>query len=190
MTAASAPQANMPLPFSTGMPVERIDTGSDADFGLPAPGVGLCLSGGGFRAMLFHLGAIWRLNELGYLPKLDRISSVSGGSITAGMLAMKWNRLRFGPDGCAENYIEEVVQPIRAMANRTVDIPAILGGLLVPVWISRRVIASYKQYLFGNTSLKDLPDHPGFVLMPPIFNPGPCGVLQNDIWRTTGWGKF
>ncbi len=31
----------------------------------PRPGMGLCLSGGGYRAMLFHLGAIWRLNELG-----------------------------------------------------------------------------------------------------------------------------
>jgi len=42
---------------------------------------GLALSGGGFRATLFHLGAFWRLNELGYLPNLDRVSSVSGGSI-------------------------------------------------------------------------------------------------------------
>ena len=36
--------------------------------------------------MLFHLGTLWRLNELGYLPKLARISSVSGGSITNGVL--------------------------------------------------------------------------------------------------------
>ena len=35
-------------------------------------GIGLCLSGGGFRAMLFHLGAFIRLNELGLLAKLDR----------------------------------------------------------------------------------------------------------------------
>jgi NTE family protein len=30
-------------------------------------GIGLCLSGGGYRAMLFHLGVVWRLAELGYL---------------------------------------------------------------------------------------------------------------------------
>ena len=53
------------------------------------PGIGLAFSGGGFRATLFHLGSLWRLNELGYLPKLDRISSVSGGSITAGRLAVR-----------------------------------------------------------------------------------------------------
>lgn len=54
----------------------------------PISGIALCLSGGGYRAMLFHLGALWRLNEWGYLPQLNRISSVSGGSITAAVLAM------------------------------------------------------------------------------------------------------
>src|SRR5437016_5593248 len=58
-------------------------------------GIGLCLSGGGYRAMMFHAGALWRLNEFGYLPRLDRISSVSGGSITAGVLASRWQQLSF-----------------------------------------------------------------------------------------------
>jgi len=59
----------------------------------PEPGIGLALSGGGFRATLFHCGALWRLNELGYLQKLARVSSVSGGSITAGLLGLKWPKL-------------------------------------------------------------------------------------------------
>ena len=42
------------------------------------PGMALCLSGGGYRAMLFHLGTLWRLNELGILSQIKRISSVSG----------------------------------------------------------------------------------------------------------------
>lgn len=61
----------------------------DGDTGKPlkqAPA--LALSGGGYRAMLFHAGALLRLNDLGYLPKIERFSSVSGGSITAGVLAM------------------------------------------------------------------------------------------------------
>ncbi len=36
----------------------------------PTPGIALALSGGGFRATLFHLGSLWRLNEMGWLPKL------------------------------------------------------------------------------------------------------------------------
>ena len=61
----------------------------------PEPGTALCLSGGGYRAMLFHVGALWRLNEAGYLPKLERVSSVSGGSITAGVLGLAWPKLGF-----------------------------------------------------------------------------------------------
>ena len=67
----------------------------DDGFSRPRPGVALCLSGGGYRAMVFHLGVLWRLNELGYLARLDRISSVSGGSITAGLLGLRWGRLDF-----------------------------------------------------------------------------------------------
>src|SRR5713226_3113267 len=78
-----------------GSPVRRIPTDpQDVD---PTTGIGLCLSGGGYRAMLFHLGALWRLNEFGMLSKLDRISSVSGGSITAGVLGMNWSQLAFIP---------------------------------------------------------------------------------------------
>ena len=33
------------------------------------PGIGIAVSGGGFRAMLFHAGAFARLNELGLLIK-------------------------------------------------------------------------------------------------------------------------
>src|SRR6266699_2742085 len=74
-------------------PVRFIET--DDPLAHPRPGVALCLSGGGYRAMLFHLGALWRLNELAYLPQLTRISSVSGGSITAGVLGHRWGRLAF-----------------------------------------------------------------------------------------------
>jgi NTE family protein len=50
-------------------------------------GQGLALSGGGYRASLFHLGVTRRLHELGALQKITRLSSVSGGSIFAGFLA-------------------------------------------------------------------------------------------------------
>src|SRR5260370_962984 len=45
------------------------------------PGTALCLSGGGYRAMLFHLAGLWRLNEAGLLRSLACVSSVSGGSL-------------------------------------------------------------------------------------------------------------
>ncbi len=48
-------------------------------------GIALCLSGGGFRATLFHLGAIQRLFELGIAtrPGFDTVASVAGAEMTA-----------------------------------------------------------------------------------------------------------
>jgi len=43
--------------------------------------VGLSLSGGGFRASLFHIGVLARLAELDQLRHVEVISCVSGGSI-------------------------------------------------------------------------------------------------------------
>jgi len=43
--------------------------------------VGLALSGGGFRASLFHIGVLARLAELDVLRRVEVISCVSGGSI-------------------------------------------------------------------------------------------------------------
>src|SRR5216684_1785953 len=115
---------NPPTPVRTlSSPVQDIPT----DGGAPVrSGVALCLSGGGYRAMLFHAGALWRLNELGYLPRLDRVSSVSGGSITAGVLASRWNQLTFDQNGVATNYKDLVVAPLRGLAGKTIDVWSIL----------------------------------------------------------------
>lgn len=53
-------------------------------------GISLCLSGGGFRAALFHLGSLRRLNESQLLAKVETIASVSGGSIASALLAKYW----------------------------------------------------------------------------------------------------
>lgn len=114
--------------------------------------------------MLFHTGALWRLNELGWLPKISRISSVSGGSITAGVLASRWNRLNFR-DGCADNFATEIVDPIRAMAGRTADIPIVLRGVFTPGRSVGEVLArTYRKRLFGEVLITELdPTGPDFV---------------------------
>ncbi|MDQ3707291.1 MAG: patatin-like phospholipase family protein [Chloroflexota bacterium] len=125
----------------------------------PGPGIALCLSGGGYRAMLFHLGALWRLNELGYLERLSRISSVSGGSITAGALALAWHKLRFSgdPPRVAENFKEEVVLPVRGLAAKTIDIWAILRGLFWGGTTSTHIASYYNRYLFRDRTMQALP---------------------------------
>ena len=54
--------------------------------------VGLALSGGGFRASIFHLGVIRRLEELGIMKGVAVISSVSGGSIIAASYVVEMER--------------------------------------------------------------------------------------------------
>jgi predicted acylesterase/phospholipase RssA len=114
-------------------PVNVVNTGSAHDDPrTPEDGIALCLSGGGYRAMLFHVGSLWRLNELGMLPKLARISSVSGGSITAGVLGHKWRSLAFDANGVSPAFQREIVTPIRELADRTLDEGAILSGIFTP----------------------------------------------------------
>lgn len=62
-------------------------SGSD---GPERPRVGLCLSGGGFRASAFGLGVVRYLVEAGLAADIRAVSAVSGGSVTAAMLAESW----------------------------------------------------------------------------------------------------
>lgn len=48
--------------------------------------IGLALSGGGTRAIVFHLGMLKALAEKGYWPSIHYISSVSGGSLCVALI--------------------------------------------------------------------------------------------------------
>lgn len=148
----------------------------DSREGKLTSGIALCLSGGGYRAMLFHLGTLWRLNEAGYLSKLARISSVSGGSITSAMLGLAWSRLGFDGGGVARNFGEAVVEPIRALGAKTIDASAVIGGALLPGSIGDRIAAAYRKYLYGESTLQDLPDSPRFVI-------NATNVQSGVLWR-------
>lgn len=141
----------------------------------PEAGTALCLSGGGYRAMLFHAGVLWRLNEFGLLPKLKRISSVSGGSITSGVLAMNWHKLGFEND-VARHYEQEIVAPIKKLAARTIDVSSVISGSLWTGSIGDKVADAYRNHLFAETTLQDIPDEPRFV-----FNA--TNVQSGVLWR-------
>ena len=49
--------------------------------------IGLALSGGGSRAIAFHLGCLRALHELEILDNVKVISTVSGGSVIGGLYA-------------------------------------------------------------------------------------------------------
>lgn len=144
-------------------------------------GVGLALSGGGYKAAAYHLGAFVRLNELGYLRKIQRISSVSGGSIAAGYLGLKWNHLAFNTAGVATNFQTEVVEPLHEfLTNVNLDIPEGLLGLLLPFRSGADgVAAAYTEHLYGHATLQDLPKAgagPQFVIVAANYE-------LNSLWR-------
>jgi NTE family protein len=150
-------------------------------------GWALCLSGGGFRATLFHLGSILRLNELGVLAKLSTITSVSGGSILNAVLATRWSQLTLGEDGTFTNLDEVVGGPVRAFCAHDLRTPLLLGTRLNPLnwpallgdWfsVSANFLAEEYEPLFGQT-LAQLPESrvngPRFVFCATNVLTGAC----------------
>jgi patatin-like phospholipase/VPS62-like protein len=75
----------------------------------------LCVSGGGYRAAVFHLGALTRLNELGLLAGTETICAVSGGSILGALLA---TRVPWPLHGAFREWPEQVAEPLREICAR------------------------------------------------------------------------
>src|SRR5437764_13877943 len=104
--------------------------------------------------MLFHVGSLWRLNEAGYLRRLVRVSSVSGGSIAAGVLASNWSRLTFDGHGRVDGavFVDAVVEPLRRFAEKTIDVPSVLVGTLTPrVTVNDRLARAYRAVVDDRT---------------------------------------
>jgi len=130
-------------------------------------GKALCLSGGGYRAALFHLGALRRLNELGILSQLDTVTSSSGGSIMSAILA---DRVQPWPDPGQEfgDWEAKVAVPLREFITHDIRTGPILARLLLP-WNWFRISAQaeelarlYYRHLTKQKVL-DLPPRPRFV---------------------------
>jgi len=139
----------------------------------------LTLSGGGYRAMLFHVGALWKLNEIGELWRLAHISSVSGGSVVAGVLAMNWPRLEFAK-GVATNFRDLVADPLMRLASWTLDVPAGVSGLMPFCSAARTMEYLYKRLLFGKTTLANLPESPRFTFNATNLQTGALWTFERE----------
>jgi NTE family protein len=144
-------------------------------------GIGLCLSGGGYRAALFHLGAVRRLNEFGMLAKLKTISSVSGGSIISAYLA---TRLPWPLSGPVPDWESKVAAPFRRFTATNIRTPALVASLLP--WISgaEALAGQYEKHLTA-LKLADLPAAPRF-----IFCATDLAFGVNWVFEKTRTGDF
>src|SRR6185503_7258798 len=104
-----------------------------------------------------------------------RVSSVSGGSITAGVLALHWDKLNFDATGVAQAFREQLVAPVRELAGRTIDIGAV-ARIILPGAVSDKVASSYDDVLFHGATLPDITDQPRFV-----FNA--TNMQSGALWR-------
>jgi len=126
--------------------------------------VALCLSGGGFRAALFHLGSLRRLNELGILSQVDTLSTVSGGSMLAGHLA---NHIQAGSErGVPWPRPGGVWPGFNAMADelhsKLSEHFRLAGTLSCNEAIVSKLPGAFKQWI-GPMKLLELPERPDFV---------------------------
>ena len=122
--------------------------------------IGLALSGGGFRATLFHLGAIRRLHELRMLPKLTTISSVSGGSILNGFLA---SRLANSLSKPISDFSTEVAAPVRQFCSLDIRRWPALERIVPGLDNSAQLAHQYEQHLTKGKLLKELPETPNHL---------------------------
>lgn len=142
-------------------------------------GVGIALSGGGYRAMLFHVGALVRLNELGLLAGARRIASVSGGSIAAGLLAADWRGYGQPRDGVLPDLAQSLVPRALALSKASIDVGNFLAGWLPFVTAAGALAKSYDDLIFKGRTLQNLPeDAPTFVFCA-------TNLATGAMWRFT-----
>ncbi|MDL2307550.1 patatin-like phospholipase family protein [Desulfovibrio sp. OttesenSCG-928-C06] len=126
--------------------------------------IDLALSGGGIRAMVFHLGVLRRLAELGQLEKVRRISSVSGGSLIAGLIVteaeMRWPG--------SNEFLSDIYPALREKLCRRSIMKGMIVRLLQPSHIRFLLNrANLLAYILNRdwgvkARLRDLPQTPEF----------------------------
>ncbi len=87
-----------------------------------APSIGLALSGGGSRAIAFHLGCLRALSDLEILSRTRVVSSVSGGSVIAAMYAYR--------DESFDQFDERVISLLRSGLLRPIARNALFSAVM------------------------------------------------------------
>jgi predicted acylesterase/phospholipase RssA len=154
--------------------------------------IGLALSGGGFRASLYHLGLVRFLRDAGLLPQVSHITAVSGGSILAAHLTLHWDRYNGSPnefDAAASEFLSFVRLDVRNRITRRfpLSIPLrwprrILGRSNRKLTLTGLLEHSYEQYLYGDTSLFELPEKPQLHILATNLSEGClCSFNRNGL---------
>lgn len=122
--------------------------------------LGVALSGGGVRAALVGTGVLRFLASAGLLEDVRHVTSVSGGSITAGLVGLKWNQLRAGEFGL-EVFDNQVTAPmLELFCGHSLQREIVLRApKLVTGRVTRTELLAGRlaEHLYGDAELSDLP---------------------------------
>jgi predicted acylesterase/phospholipase RssA len=155
--------------------------------------IGLALSGGGFRATLYHLGLVRFLRDAGILSQVTHITSVSGGSITAAHLVLNWDHYTGSPkefDQAAAKLLAYTRLDVRNRVVRRFPLGFLLRGPRRLLGLSNRQLTrtgllemQYQQHLFGRKSLFELPERPQLHILATNLSEGClCSFNRDGLW--------
>jgi NTE family protein len=135
--------------------------------------LGLSLSGGGFRALGFHLGVLARLAEENRLEEVGFLSTVSGGSLCVG-LVYALNNFNWPT---SQDYLKQILPQAREYL-RTTDLEmGLIHRLLRTPWRLLDPKANMLSYLLQeawgiNIRLDQLPPHPRWMINATCYETG------------------
>src|SRR5262245_26332541 len=155
--------------------------------------LGLALSGGGFRATLYHLGLVRFLRDAGLLRQVTHITSVSGGSIIAAHMVLNWDLYTGSPkefDQAAAKLIAFTRLDIRNRVVRRFPLGLPLRGpRRLMGWSNRRLTRTglletqYDRHLYGDKSLFELPERPQLHILATNLSEGCLVSFNRDgLW--------
>lgn len=152
--------------------------------------IGLALSGGGFRASLYHLGVVRWLHDAGILPRITHITSVSGGSIFAAHLVLNWGRYNGSPgefEAAASEFLAFMRLDVRNRIARRFPLALPIRGARWVLGLPNRQLTRtglleyyYERYLYGDTSLFELPERPALHLLTTNLSEGCLCSFHRD----------
>src|SRR6516225_8039076 len=154
------------------------------------PKLGLALSGGGFRATLFHLGVVRFLRDAGALRDVTDIAGVSGGSILAAHLVLNWDRYNGDEQRFAEaaaqivkfvqfdvrNHIARRLPLLYALSFLAKRMPGRGRGLTANAILERY----YARFLYGDRCLYEFPESPRLHILATNVSNGGLSVFNRD----------
>ncbi|WP_442505990.1 patatin-like phospholipase family protein [Novipirellula sp. SH528] len=144
--------------------------------------IALAFSGGGVRATVFHLGVLARLARQDLLGNVKIVSSVSGGSLAAGLVfasaGYRWPT--------SEEYLHDVVPKcLSVLTTRNVQRTYVLKSLLLPWRLASgraSVLGDALESTWGITgSLADLPVAPNWIINATCYQTGKNWRFQRDL---------